>query len=323
MPSSYLSFRHANVEQMVMRNSNFGINTSQPTQRLTVVGNVSVRGDIKCFGNIEAHSATLSGLTVDVANGLIDNLTCKNASFSVDVTVADLNVVGTLNILGNVSGNLVTAGQNVTVVDNVISAFVEGTAELNISSLHVDHTTNLAGVLNVCETSTFEKSLNVKENLYGGEAGVKSGQLILYSLQVGNNAVIAADVHSMVIGGTGTITSVDTYLGFDKVFSITTTEVNISNNVNISGTLTADFINIENLANINACSVNASIGNFSTLPVVNSSTGNFSTLNADQFFTSNMTVSAPDNEATSFVIHNVCADKTTMRCFKTPTDKPI
>jgi len=67
------------------------------------------------------------------------------------VTVADLNVVGTLNILGNVSGNLVTAGQNVTVVDNVISAFVEGTAELNISSLHVDHTTNLAGVLNVCE----------------------------------------------------------------------------------------------------------------------------------------------------------------------------
>jgi len=81
MPSSYLSFRHANVEQMVMRNSNFGINTSEPTQRLTVVGNVSVRGDIKCFGNIEAHSATLSGLTVDVANGLIDNLTCKNASF--------------------------------------------------------------------------------------------------------------------------------------------------------------------------------------------------------------------------------------------------
>jgi len=160
------------------------------------------------------------------------------------------------------------------------------------------------------------KILECKGNLYGGEAGVKSGQLILYSLQVGNNAVIAADVHSMVIGGTGTITSVDTYLGFDKVFSITKTEVNISNNVNISGTLTADFINIENLANINACSVNASIGNFSTLPVVNSSTGNFSTLNADQFFTSNMTVSAPDNEATSFVIHNVCADKTNYALFQ-------
>jgi len=172
------------------------------------------------------------------------------------------------------------------------------------------------------KTSTFEKSLNVKENLYGGEAGVKSGQLILYSLQVGNNAVIAADVHAMVIGGTGTITSVDTYLGFDKVFSITTTgvntckAVNISNNVNISGTLTADFINIENLANINACSVNASVGNFSTLPVVNSSTGNFSALNADQFFSSNMTISAPDNEATSFVIHNVCADKTNYALFQ-------
>jgi len=168
----------------------------------------------------------------------------------------------------------------------------------------------------VCETSTFEKSLNVKENLYGGEAGVKSGQLILYSLQVGNNAVIAADVHSMVIGGTGTITSVDTYLGFDKVFSITTTEVNISNNVNISGTLTADFINIESIANINACSVNACVGNFSVLPVVNSSTGNFSTLNADQLFSSNMTVSAPDNEPTSFVIHNVCTDKTNYALFQ-------
>jgi hypothetical protein len=65
---------------------------------------------------------------------------------------------------------------------------------------------------------------------------------------------------------------VDTYLGADKVFSITTTDVNtckvvnISNNVNVSGTLTADSINIENVANINACSVNASVGNLSVLP---------------------------------------------------------
>ncbi len=230
--------------------------------------------------------------------------------------------VGDLTITGNVYGTLVTAGQNVTVVDNVISAFVEGTAELNISSLHIDNNANFAGVLNVSKTSTFEKSLNVKENLYGGEAGVKSGQLILYSLQVGNNAVIAADVHAMVIGGTGTITSVDTYLGFDKVFSITTTdvntckEVNISNNVNISGVLTADSINIENVDTINASSVNAVVGNFSALPIVNSSTGNFSVLSADQLFSSNMTISAPDNEATSFVIHNVCADKTNYALFQ-------
>jgi len=314
MPSSYLSFRHANVEQMVMRNSNFGINISEPTQRLTVVGNVSVRGDIKCFGAITA-TGNVNALKLDSANASIDNLTCQNnANFLLNVSmngstfIQNLSV-GDLTITGNVYGNTVTAGQNVTVVDNVISAFVEGTAELNISSLHVDYNTNVAGVLNVSKTSTFEKSLNVKETLYGGEAGVKSGQLILYSLQVGNNAVIAADVHAMVIGGTGTITSVDTYLGFDKVFSITTTEVNISNNVNISGTLTADSINIQSIANINACSVNASVGNFSTLTVVNSSTGNFSALNADQFFSSNMTVSAPDNEATSFVIHNVSADK--------------
>jgi len=322
MPSSYLSFRHANVEQMVMRNSNFGINTSEPTQRLTVVGNVSVRGDIKCFGNIEAHSATLSGLTVDVANGLIDNLTCKNASFSVDVTVADLNVVGTLNILGNVSGNTVTAGQNVTVVDNVISAFVEGTAELNISSLHIDNNANFAGVLNVSKTSTFKKSLNVNEILFCGEPGVLRGNIVLFSTDIGNQGILTTDSNTLVLAGTGTINAVDTYLGVEKVLSVTTTDINtckvlnISNNVNISGTVTADFINIENIANINACSVNASIGNFSVLPVVNSSTGNFSVLSADQLFSSNMTVSAPDNEATSFVIHNVCTDKTNYALFQ-------
>jgi uncharacterized protein YjbI with pentapeptide repeats len=67
--------------------------------------------------------------------------------------------------------------------------------------------------------------------------------------------------------------------------------------------------------------LNASVGNFSVLnfdllPSINSSTGNFSVLSADQFFTSNMTVSAPDNEATSFVIHNVCADKTNYALFQ-------
>jgi hypothetical protein len=205
---------------------------------------------------------------------------------------SDLNVVGNtqvgdLTILGNVSGYLVTAGQNITVSpNNVISAFVEGTAELNISSLHVDHTTNLAGVLNVCETSTFEKSLNVKEILYCGKPGVLRGNIVLFSVDIGNQGIITTDPDTLIIAGTGTINAVDTYLGVDKVFSITTTgintckAVNISNNVNISGTLTADTLSFGGFGDITATSVNASVGNFSVLnfdflPSINSSTGNY------------------------------------------------
>jgi alanine dehydrogenase len=39
--------------------------------------------------------------------------------------------------------------------------------------------TNPAGGFNVSKTSTFEKSLNVKNVLYGGVAGVKTGKLVL------------------------------------------------------------------------------------------------------------------------------------------------
>jgi hypothetical protein len=52
MPQSYLPFRHGNVAKMVMRSSSFGINISQPTQKLTAVGNMSNTGDIYNHGNM-------------------------------------------------------------------------------------------------------------------------------------------------------------------------------------------------------------------------------------------------------------------------------
>jgi uncharacterized protein (DUF342 family) len=92
------------------------------------------------------------------------------------LNVSNINVSGNVVVAGTITGsNISTAalipGTNITITNNVISAFVQSDADIVVSSLHVDNDVDIYGVLNVSETSNFGQSLNVDNQLFVGKAG--------------------------------------------------------------------------------------------------------------------------------------------------------
>jgi hypothetical protein len=176
------------------------------------------------------------------------------------LNVSNINVSGNVVCGGTITGsNLSTValipGSNITIVNNVISAFVESDADIVVSSLHVDNSVNIYGILNVSQTSNFGQSLNVDNQLFVGKSGTTNGDVVLYSTNVGDNFEIQNGVTETSFLGTGNISKFNFSLGGNQTVTISPSQVNISGdlivNGNISGTLDFQNLSATNLSVVN------------------------------------------------------------------------
>jgi len=176
-PGSYNSFRSENTEVASINQNGlairYGVNNTAAFP-LQVNGAGFFVGDLFCD-------------EIDCNRGLMTNVSAVNVD-SFNMCCTNLNVTGTLTATGlNLStGNLIP-GDNIQIVDDVISAFLGADSIVNINTLHSDGNVDVVGALNVCQTSTFGGALNVSNTIYSGVAGQHEGSLVLYSNIVGNN----------------------------------------------------------------------------------------------------------------------------------------
>jgi cytoskeletal protein CcmA (bactofilin family) len=258
----------------------FEVNSNNTSCRsLYVNGNISMSGTLTIGGSLLFTNAIIENSLL--VNGLI---TGSSAEFSDDVTFDDnvsmhkrlnvsnlsvtlgLTVYGNISTRGNISANSIYApnlstaslkpGTNITIVDGFINAYVEGGTLVDCGSLQVDTDANIFGILNVSKTSTFSESLNVCNIIYAGKTGQHDGSVVVYSQSIGNNWASKFDGSILNMSATGTTTQVNTWLGSDKILSITPT------GVNICGTLKADFIDADytNFSTVNLSVQNATVG---------------------------------------------------------------
>jgi len=167
------------------------------------------------------------------------------------LNVSNINVSGNIVCGGTITGsNLSTValipGSNITIANNVISAFVESDADIVVSSLHVDNDVDIYGILNVSQTSNFGQSLNVDNQLFVGKAGTTNGDLVLYSANIGDNFEIQNGNTETSFLGTGNISKINVSLGGNQTLSVKPTQVNISGDLVVSGNITGtlDFQNL-------------------------------------------------------------------------------
>jgi trimeric autotransporter adhesin len=258
----------------------FEVNSNNTSCRsLYVNGNISMSGTLTIAGALLFTNAIIENSLL--VNGLI---TASSAEFSDDVTFDDnvsmhkrlnvsnvsvtqgLTVYGNISTRGNISANSIFApnlstaslkpGTNITIVDGFINAYVEGGTLVDCGSLQVDTDANIFGILNVSKTSTFSESLNVCNIIYAGKTGQHDGSVVVYSQSIGNNWATKYDGTVLNMSATGTTSQVNTWLGSDKILSITPT------GVNICGTLKADYIDADytNFSSVNLSVQNATVG---------------------------------------------------------------
>jgi trimeric autotransporter adhesin len=258
----------------------FEVNSNNTSCRsLYVNGNISMSGTLTIGGALLFTSAIIQDSLL--VNGLI---TGSSAEFSDNVTFDDnvsmhrrlnvsnlsvtlgLTVYGNISTRGNISANSIyapnlstaslKAGTNITIIDGFINAYVEGGTLVDCGSLQVDTDANIFGILNVSKTSTFVESLNVCNIIYAGKTGQHDGSVVVYSQSIGNNWASKFDGSILNMSATGTTSQVNTWLGENKMLSITPT------GVNICGTLKADFIDADytNFSTVNLSVQNATVG---------------------------------------------------------------
>jgi len=185
--STYNSFRVQNQE--IASINDIGLAIGYPTGDtaffpLSVSGDAFIDG-IAFISQVDSgfvDATNLSSVNVSLVNlsstrSSIDNLSVANITITGNITANELNLS---------TGNLVP-GANITVENNIISAYLSSDSQANLSSLQVDNNVDVFGVLNVSQTSNFQDSLNVCNNLYVGKSGQHAGDIVLYSNVVGNN----------------------------------------------------------------------------------------------------------------------------------------
>ena len=289
------------------------INTS--CQDLIVNGNLDVVGNIS-FTNSEHGNLNASSIIVDTflansittfaddvdINGNVDigdlyTLSSFNNSFD-NLSVNNASIIN-LSITGSITGsNLSTAalsaGNNISILNGSISAYIEGGTDWNVSSIHVDNDVEIFGNLNVSETSTFQQSLNVQNQLFVGDAGNVNGQMVLYSDLIGNNLVISNNGDTCSIKGEGLTDEINISLGGNEIMEIFQNDVFINGNLSTSGTASI-------LGNLNVCGTITG-----TLGDINSSVINSSTLNSKQINNSTIDSDTAIISTINSSIINVC-----------------
>jgi hypothetical protein len=242
--------------------------TNTSTRSLVVNGNLSVSGT---FGvnSLELNSLVLNGLsTFQSARfnnnvSILGHLNTCNVSIHGNVSIIGFATIsGNLSMLGNISArhisaaNLSTAslvaGQNISILNGSISAFITGGNDIDVRNLHVDEDVNIVGLLHVSETSTFKQSLNVCNIIYAGDAGEQDGSVVVYSQEIGNNWATKFDDDKLNMSATGLTQEANIWVGGNKTLSVTAT------GVNVSGTITASQFNfsLDNISMTNLSSVN-------------------------------------------------------------------
>jgi hypothetical protein len=286
------SFRIRNVEGM--RNTSVGLSISpgagnrNPTQALDVVGNMLLTGSLTCN-------------SINTAQQSITNLSSQN------ISVNNITINGLIQGVNFSTANLIP-GNNISINSSgVISSFFGSTAELAIANLIVDDDVQVFGALNVSETSRFQETLQVENQLILGKSGALDGHLLLVSQDIGSNYTLRIRDRHVISNTTNLL---DKYvfkinnastliIEENKLSMIGELDATIGNfsTINISN-LNISFLEIENVSveNISVENVSAEeadiviltsntivadTGDFTTLKgdVVNSTTGNFSSIN--------------------------------------------
>jgi len=246
---------------------------------LTISGDAFINGTafITVVRSEVASAANLSSINVSITNlsstkASIDNLCVANITITGNITANDLNLS---------TGNLVP-GDNITIENNVISAYLSSNSQANLNSLQVDNNLDVFGVLNVSQTSTFGGSLNVSNIIYSGVAGQHEGSLVLYSNIVGNNftQTYNSSGTEIDITATGNSSSINFFVGNQPCLEIRNNGIETLN-------IQADDINTETLnvveleADVLQCIDGEATFRFST-PLLNATTANISTLTLDE-----------------------------------------
>ena len=250
--------------------TNVSVQSLRVNQGLEVIGTLT-------FTNLTLNDSLLVNGNLLASNATFDNDVVFERDVDIQETlnVSDIVVTGTLTGT-NISTVALVPGTNITIVNDVISAFVESDADIVVSSLHVDNDVDIYGILNVSETSNFEQSLNVNNQLFVGKAGQTGGNLVLYSTNIGDNFQIQNGVTETSLLGTGNISRFNFSLLGNQTLTISPTEVNISGDLVVSGTITG-LMDFDNLS-----VTNLSVGTMS----VNLIDGS---LNAGDMFASSLT----------------------------------
>jgi hypothetical protein len=239
--------------------------TNVSVQSLRVNQTLEVLGSLIYDDLILNDSLLLNGtLLADGGTFRNDVVFERDVDIEQTLNVSNINVSGNVVVAGTITGsNISTAalipGTNITITNNVISAFVQSDADIVVSSLHVDNDVDIYGVLNVSETSNFGQSLNVDNQLFVGKAGEIDGNLVLYSTNIGDNFQIQnySDSATGFIG-TGNISRFNFSLLGNQTLTIKPTQVNISGDLIVSGNITGT-LDFENLSVTNLSVVNLTV----------------------------------------------------------------
>jgi hypothetical protein len=273
------SFRVEDVEVASINYIGLAIGYEEAFFPLSISGDAFINGTafISVMRSEVASAANLSSIDVSLVNlsatkSSIDNLSVGNITITGNITANALNLS---------TGNLVP-GDNITIENNVISAYLSSDSQANLSSLQVDNNVDVFGVLNVSQTSNFQDSLNVSNNLYVGKSGQHAGDIVLYSGVVGNNFVQSfnSSGYEVNISVTGNSSAINFFVGNQPCLEIRNNGIETLN-------LKADDINAETLnvveleADIFECIDGEATFRFST-PLLNATTANISTLTIDE-----------------------------------------
>jgi len=273
------SFRVEDVEVASINYIGLAIGYDAAFFPLTISGDAFINGTafITVVRSEVASAANLSSINVSITNlsstkASIDNLCVANITITGNITANDLNLS---------TGNLVP-GDNITIENNVISAYLSSNSQANLNSLQVDNNLDVFGVLNVSQTSTFGGSLNVSNIIYSGVAGQHEGSLVLYSNIVGNNftQTYNSSGTEIDITATGNSSSINFFVGNQPCLEIRNNGIETLN-------IQADDINTETLnvveleADVLQCIDGEATFRFST-PLLNATTANISTLTLDE-----------------------------------------
>jgi len=244
---SAFRFSSGQVPLLQVNETNTCVKALQVDGDLNVSGNINgnvsianlVTDDVICETLLVNDLATMSDMDIngDVDIGDLYTLSSHNNSFN-NVSINNLSVT---NITSpNLSTASLIAGNNIEISNNTITAYLQGGIEFNASSIHCDNDVNVFGNLNVSETSSFENSLNVKNQLYVGDAGNTRGQIVVYSDIIGDNLEIENQDGSVNFNGVGAITDFNFSVGGNRSLQITADGVNISGALGFTGDFIAD-----------------------------------------------------------------------------------
>jgi len=273
------SFRVEDVEVASINYIGLAIGYEDAFFPLTISGDAFIEG-IAFISEIDSAYVDATNLSsIDVS---LVNLSATKASID-NLSVGNITITGniTANALNLSTGNLVP-GANITVENNVISAYLSSDSQANLSSLQVDNNVDVFGVLNVSQTSNFQDSLNVSNNLYVGKSGQHAGDIVLYSGVVGNNFVQSfnSSGYEVNISVTGNSSAINFFVGNQPCLEIRNNGIETLN-------LQADDIYAETLnvveleADIFECIDGEATFRFTT-PLLNATTANISTLTLDE-----------------------------------------